>query len=78
MAQKPFNKSDLDESVRGVILDEELTDLVGSYFNLPIVISGKLAGIIKQIKKDVVVELISTTTLTQASITSDIAGRILE
>src|SRR3972149_7757012 len=46
MAQKPFNKSDLDESVRGVILDEELTDLVGSYFNLPIVISGKLAGII--------------------------------
>src|SRR3989338_161093 len=46
MAQKPFNKSDLDESVRGVILDEELTDLVGSYFNLPIVISCKLAGII--------------------------------
>ena len=46
MAQRPFNKSDLDESVRGVILDEELMDLVASYFNLPIVISGKLAGII--------------------------------
>src|SRR3990170_6959324 len=46
MAQRPFNKSDLDESVRGVILDDMLTDLVNSYFNLPIVISGKLAGII--------------------------------
>ena len=46
MAQKPFYKSDLDESIRGVILDEESFELVGSYFNLPIVISGKLAGII--------------------------------
>ena len=46
MTQKQFNRSDLDESIQGVILDEESSVLVGSYFNLPIVISGKLGGII--------------------------------
>ena len=46
MTQKQFRKSDLDESIQGVILDEGSAELVGSYFNLPIVISGKLGGII--------------------------------
>lgn len=36
----------IDESITGNILDDSLGALVGSYFNLPVVISGKLIGII--------------------------------
>ena len=36
----------IDESITGNILDDSLGASVGSYFNLPVVISGKLIGII--------------------------------
>ena len=42
---------DVDESVSGAILDELDTSPVASFFNLPIVISGKLAGIINVASK---------------------------
>ncbi len=38
--------SDVDESISGAILDDKLTNSVGSFFNLPIVISNKLVGLI--------------------------------
>lgn len=36
----------VDESITGNILDDSLEASIGSYFNLPVVISGKLVGII--------------------------------
>lgn len=36
----------IDESITGNILDDSLEASIGSYFNLPVVISGKLVGII--------------------------------
>ena len=46
MTQKPLVDSDLEEKISGRILDEEETSAVRSFFNLPIVISGKVVGII--------------------------------
>lgn len=43
---------DVDEEISGVILNEQETSPVRSFFNLPIVISGKLAGIITVASKD--------------------------
>ena len=47
---KPLRK--MDESVTGNILDDNLTIGVKSFFNLPVVISGKLVGIINVASKD--------------------------
>jgi signal transduction histidine kinase len=46
MAQKPFLESEIDESIEGSILDDRSKETVQSYCNLPIIISGILAGII--------------------------------
>ena len=46
IVQKPYLASDLDEAISGNILDEGSKEPVRSFFNLPIVISGKLVGII--------------------------------
>ena len=46
MTQKPLLTSEVDESITGVILDEKSTEPVRSFFNLPIVVLGKLAGLI--------------------------------
>lgn len=43
--------ADVDESVSGAILDETDSSPVASFFNLPIVISGRLAGIINVASK---------------------------
>lgn len=44
--QKPIMESEISESIAGAVLDEKLQGFVKSYFNLPIVISGKLVGMI--------------------------------
>ena len=44
--QKPILESDINESIAGAVLDEKSQGFVRSYFNLPIVISGKLVGMI--------------------------------
>ena len=44
--QKPILESEISESIAGAVLDEKLQGFVKSYFNLPIVISGKLVGMI--------------------------------
>ena len=41
-----FKPKKIDESITGNILDDNLGFKIGSYFNLPVVISGKLIGII--------------------------------
>lgn len=41
-----FRPKKIDESITGNILDDNLGYKIGSYFNLPVVISGKLIGII--------------------------------
>ena len=46
MTQKPLLASEVDESITGVILDEKSTESVRSFFNLPVVVLGKLAGLI--------------------------------
>ncbi len=46
MTQNPFSDAELDESVSGNILSDESHEPIRSFFNLPIVISGKLVGII--------------------------------
>ena len=46
IAQRAIFESDLDESISGVILDDNAPGKVESYFNLPIVISGRPVGII--------------------------------
>jgi len=44
--QKAIVESEISESIAGAVLDEKLQGFVKSYFNLPIVISGKLVGMI--------------------------------
>lgn len=44
--QKPILESDISESIAGAVLDEKMPSYVRSYFNLPIVISQKLVGMI--------------------------------
>ncbi|HLA03984.1 MAG TPA: ATP-binding protein [Patescibacteria group bacterium] len=44
--QKPILESEISESIAGAVLDEKMQGFVKSYFNLPIVISGKLVGMI--------------------------------
>lgn len=44
--KKPIMESEIAESIVGAVLDEKLQGLVKSYFNLPIVISQKLVGMI--------------------------------
>ena len=44
--QTPIMESEISESIAGAVLDEKLQGFVRSYFNLPIVISGKLVGMI--------------------------------
>ncbi len=51
MLGKPVFSSELDESITGLILDEKSVDIVASFFNLPIVISDKLIGIINVASK---------------------------
>ena len=46
ITQKPIMESEISESIAGAVLDEKLQGYVRSYFNLPIVISGKLVGMI--------------------------------
>lgn len=46
MNQEPLVDSQVDEAISGAILDDSLSDPVGSFFNLPIIISGKLVGLI--------------------------------
>ena len=46
ITQKPIMESEISESIAGAVLDEKLQGFVRSYFNLPIVISGKLVGMI--------------------------------
>jgi len=46
ITDRPVTQSELDESITGMVLDEQSTNLVSSFFNLPVVISGKLVGII--------------------------------
>src|SRR3989344_4777545 len=43
---KPLLTGEVDEGITGVILDEESKEPLGSFFNLPVVISGQLAGLI--------------------------------
>lgn len=43
---EPLTTDDVEESTTGVILAEKTPDVVHSFFNLPIVISGKLVGMI--------------------------------
>lgn len=46
MLQKPLVESDLEDKISGRIIDESDTSPVRSFFNLPIVISGKVVGLI--------------------------------
>ena len=46
ITQMPIMESEISESIAGAVLDEKLQGFVRSYFNLPIVISGKLVGMI--------------------------------
>lgn len=43
---KEVSKAHIDESITGTILDDNLKNPLASYFNLPVVISGKLVGLI--------------------------------
>jgi PAS domain S-box-containing protein len=43
---RDMNRQKLDESITGNILDDQLKAKVESFFNLPVVISGKLVGMI--------------------------------
>lgn len=52
MLQEAKLDSSLDERISGAILDDQAHYPVRSFFNLPIVISGKLAGIINVASKD--------------------------
>lgn len=44
--QKPIVESEISESIAGAVLDDKMQGFVKSYFNLPIVISQKLVGMI--------------------------------
>lgn len=46
MMSEPITDADVDVRIAGAILDESQEASVGSFFNLPIVISQKLAGLI--------------------------------
>jgi len=46
MVQKSLLESEIDESIEGSILDDQSNETVRSFCNLPIIISGTLAGII--------------------------------
>lgn len=46
MLQEPLVDIDIDERVAGRILDESSENTVGSFFNLPIIILGRVIGII--------------------------------
>ena len=46
MRQEAVVDSDVDESISGAVLDEKQETGVESFFNLPIVISGKIVGLI--------------------------------
>ncbi|MEX2027996.1 MAG: ATP-binding protein [Candidatus Curtissbacteria bacterium] len=46
MNQEPLVDTQVDEAISGTILDDSVTDQIGSFFNLPIIISGKLVGLI--------------------------------
>lgn len=46
MTQKSLQDSEIDESIRGSIIDDQSKEQVASFCNLPIIISGTLAGII--------------------------------
>lgn len=52
MLQETALEVDVDERISGAILDEREVVPVRSFFNLPIVISGKLAGIINVASKE--------------------------
>jgi len=43
---KDFKNSDVEETISGTITDPTSTDTVGSYFNVPIVISGEPVGVL--------------------------------
>ena len=46
ITQKPFFDSQVDESIYGNILNEQSKNHLGSFFNLPFIINGKLVGLI--------------------------------
>lgn len=46
MSREPIVDTDVDESISGGLIDERLSFEVGSFFNLPFVIGGKLVSII--------------------------------
>ncbi len=46
MNQEPVIDTQVDEAISGAILDDTLVDKVASFFNLPVIISGKLIGLI--------------------------------
>jgi PAS domain S-box-containing protein len=41
-----LSSASIDESITGTILDDNIKGAIASYFNLPVVISGKLVGLI--------------------------------
>lgn len=51
MLQEPLVDIDIDESITGAILDESDKYPVASFFNLPIIISGKVVGLINVASK---------------------------
>lgn len=46
MLQEPLRDIDIDERVAGQILDEEAGQAVRSFFNLPILVSGRVIGLV--------------------------------
>src|SRR4030042_2704329 len=46
LGQKQVRSLPLDETTTGTFVDEDNTQTIGSYFNVPIVINDKLAGLI--------------------------------
>lgn len=46
MLNRELNEAEVDESITGTILDESVKDEVASYFNIPLVISGEVTGLI--------------------------------
>lgn len=53
MTQEPITDADVDESIAGAILDEGEAAGVESFFNLPIVVLGKLVGLINVASREV-------------------------
>ncbi len=46
LLDREFKKSQIDESLSGAIIVEELTDPVRSFFNIPLVINNKVVGVL--------------------------------